>query len=81
MRPLLSAIPKLSLVGIADVRILPSLFSFSCRRKGCDAMYDEPVLTHRFLVKSIARRLPISSYTQTAVMEVMFSSVRMFTKW
>ena len=80
MRPLLSVNPKLSLIGIAEVRILLTFLSFSCRRKGWGAMRDESVLTHRFLVKLIARLLPISSYTQTAVMEVQFSSVRAFTK-
>jgi hypothetical protein len=48
MRPLLSVIPKLSLLGIADVRILHVFLSFSCRRKGWGAMHDELVLTHRF---------------------------------
>ena len=43
-------------------------------------MHDEPVLTHRFLVQFIAWRIPISSYTKPAVMELKFSSVRMFTR-
>ena len=53
-------------------------FFLQKERVGCDAR--DSVLTHRFLVKLIARLLPILSYTQTAVMEVQFSSVRAFTK-
>jgi hypothetical protein len=48
---------------------------FFLREERCGAVHDELVLTHCFLVKFIAKRLPISSYTQTAVMEVKFSSV------
>jgi hypothetical protein len=58
MRPLLSVIPKLSLVGIADVRILPTFLSFSCRRKVWGAMHDEPVLTHRFPCQADCRATP-----------------------
>ena len=43
-------------------------------------MHGEPVLMHHFLVQFIARRIPISSYTKRAAMELKFSFVRTFIK-
>jgi len=48
MPPRLRAIPKVSFIGIAEVRISPAALSFSCGRKGWGAMHDEPVLMQRF---------------------------------
>ena len=48
MRPRLRALSKVSLTGIAEVRISPETLSFSCGRKGRGAINDEPVLMHRF---------------------------------
>lgn len=48
MLPRLCATLLLSLIGVADVRLSPAVRSFSCERKGWDAIYDKPVLTHCF---------------------------------
>jgi len=64
--------------GSAYLAYVPFFFLREERiRWGC--AHDEVVLTHHFLVKFIAKRLPISRYTQTGAMEVKFSSVRTFT--
>ena len=48
MRPRLCALPKVSLIGVADVGISLVALSLSCGRKGWGVMHDEPVLMHSF---------------------------------
>ena len=58
MRPLLSVAPKISLIGVADVRILIAALSFPCGRKGWGAMHYEPVLMHHFPCPAQCQAIP-----------------------
>ena len=53
----------MSLIGIADVRILPAVLSFSYGTKGWGVMHDEPVLMHCFPCTAHCQAVPYFEVT------------------
>jgi len=58
MQPLLNVVPKLSFIGIVDVRVLPAFLSLSFKGKVWGAMHDEPSLTHCFPCQAHCQATP-----------------------